>query len=165
MVEQNSSLHAVFWNWARHHYKLGVAKMFYSLYPEVSGGFGDNVVYDPATRHVSHLHYEFDGWLGDDILQTSPCCYIVTERLKDAISKIAGSGYFFAHVEISTSDQFRELYPNRDLPPFWWLQVSGQPGKDDFGLSANNCLVVSERVLAAMRQNCQLEECEISEYG
>ena len=42
--------------------------MYYILEPEVAGGFGENVVYDPATRHVEHLHYQFDGWLGDDLL-------------------------------------------------------------------------------------------------
>lgn len=138
--------------------------MFFFLYPEVAGGFGENVVYDPATRHVEHLHYEFDGWLGDDILQTSPCCYIITDRIKQAISKVANSGYAFAEVEISKSEQFRDIYPDRELPSFSWLKVFGQAAKDDFGVSADKCLVVSERVLEAIRQNGQLENCDIAEF-
>lgn len=47
--------------------------------PEVAGSLGkekklDNSVFPP---HIKKLHYEFDGRLGDDILESFPC-YIVT---------------------------------------------------------------------------------------
>ena len=138
--------------------------MHYSLYPEVAGGFGDNVIYDPETQHVEHLHYEFDGWLGDDILQTSPCCYIVSERLKQAIGEVAMTGFAFADVEISTSEQFQELYADREIPEFSWLKICGRAGVDDFGISSDNCLVVSERALKAMQDVANLENCDITEY-
>ncbi len=138
--------------------------MYFCLYPEVAGGFGENVEYDPITNQVGHLHYEFDGWLGDDLLQTSPCCYIVSDRLRLALVKIPYSGHAFADVEISTSELFRELYPSRELPHFSWLKVFGEAAKDDFGVSADKKLVVSARVLEAIRQNGRCENCDVTEY-
>ena len=43
---------------------------YYHLEPEVAGGIGERTVLDrsgPRLRATS-LHYEFDGWLGDDLL-------------------------------------------------------------------------------------------------
>lgn len=137
--------------------------MFYILEPEVAGGFGDNVVYDPSTRHVEHLHYQFDGWLGDDLLETTPC-FIVTDRLRSVIQESARTGYEFATVEVTTSELFRELYPDRELPKFWWLKISGKPGVDDFGLSPDHRLVVKDAVLADIQQQCQLDNCDVTEF-
>lgn len=139
---------------------------YYLLEPEVAGGFGNNAVIDTTTHppNVKHLHYELDGWLGDDLLETFPC-YIVTDRLRQAISEVAKRGFSFADVEISKSEQFRQFYRDRELPAFSWLKVSGQAGVDDLGISANHCLVVSERVLAAMQKNGNLKSCDIMEYG
>jgi len=47
---------------------------YYTLSPEVAGGIGRNTVM-MRTQHppiVSHLHYELDGWLGDDLLEALP---------------------------------------------------------------------------------------------
>jgi hypothetical protein len=138
--------------------------MLYILEPEVAGGFGENVVYDPSTRHVEHLHYQFDGWLGDDLLTTTPC-YIVTDRLRSVIEQSARTGYEFETVEVTTSELFRELYPDRELPKFWWLKVTGKPGVDDFGLSPDYYgLVVRDSVLTKMKERAQLDNCDISDF-
>lgn len=54
---------------------------FYVLEPEVAGGWGgDGTVVDREFHPpiVSRLVYEFDGWLGDDLVTTFPPVYIVT---------------------------------------------------------------------------------------
>lgn len=140
--------------------------MYYLLEPEVAGGFGDNTVIDTTTHppNVKHLHYELDGWLGDDLLETFPC-YIVTVRLRNVISEVAKSGFSFADVEASKSKQFQEIFPERTLPAFQWLKISGQAGLDDLGISDDYRLVVSEKVLAAMQENGNLKHCDITGYA
>ena len=134
---------------------------FNSLSPEVAGHLGEETVLDTSVHPpvVHRLHYVFDGWLGDDIVETFPC-YIVTERLALCTQMIRPSGVSLDDVLVSTSETFREVYPYRDLPDFRWLRVNGIAGKDDFGLSAEYELVISERVLNAWR-DFQLAHCEI----
>jgi hypothetical protein len=42
------------------------------------------------------------------------------------------------------------LHPSRELPSFRWLKIVGEPGVDDFGISADHRLVVSERVTQSL---------------
>jgi len=135
--------------------------MFHSLEPEVAGGFGQNTILDNSTHPpiVRRLHYELDGWLGDDLLESFPC-YIITDRLRTLIEEVGATGYAFDSVEVTTSEQFRQLYPDRQIPRFWWLKVTGKAGVDDFGMSSEDCLVVSDRMFTAMMDNCQLDNCD-----
>ena len=68
-----------------------------------------------------------------------------------------------APVEVSASELFAELYPGGRLPPFAWLQVGGVAGRDDFGMSPDHRLVVSDRALGVLRAG-QLRHCEVSEW-
>jgi hypothetical protein len=110
------------------------------------------------------LEYVFDGWLGDDVLETFPC-FIVTARLKEAVEAIGPTGVAFDEVKVTKSKLFRELYGDRPLPTFYWLKVGGQAGTDDFGVggSPRFRLVVSERVLYVFKQH-QMTECGVAEY-
>jgi hypothetical protein len=121
---------------------------YYVIEPEVAGGFGEHTVIDRSTGKmvVQKLHYKFDGWLGGELLESAPC-YIVTERLASEIERAQFTGVRFEEVEVSASDQFTELYPNRHLPKFLWLKVDGKPGHEDFGLAPGLQLVVSERAV------------------
>ncbi len=69
------------------------------------------------------------------------------------ILAVKPTGASFDDVEISTSGQFKDLYPNRVIPPFVWLRVGGQVGKDDFGLSTECNLVVSHRILNILKDD------------
>ncbi len=141
-----------------------VNRKFYILEPEVAGGLGHKTEIGTSVHppHVKKLHFEFNGWLGDDLLESFPC-YIVTERLRALIDCAVYSGYEFSDVLISTSEQFKELYPERKLLTFYWLKVTGQPGVDDFGISSNHALIVSSQVLEQLKQT-NIENCEIEEY-
>lgn len=88
----------------------------------------DNSVFPP---HIKKLYYEFDGWLGDDILESFPC-YIVTESLRKDFENNKFTGISFHEATISKSETFSELYPERELPDFHWLQINGEVYKDDF---------------------------------
>ena len=48
---------------------------YYVIEPEVAGGFGENCEIDWSTgkMQVNKLHYQFDGWLGDELLESTPC--------------------------------------------------------------------------------------------
>jgi len=107
---------------------------------------------DPSVHPpiVTRLHYEFDGWLGDALLESFPC-WIVTMAAKDRIRSLRLTGVDFADVEVTTSGEFQDFYPNRQLPKFCWLQVKGEAGHDNFGIADDHRLVVSERALEALK--------------
>lgn len=125
---------------------------YFYVEPEVAGSLGANTVMDSSVHPpvVSRLHYQFDGWLGDVLLESFPS-FIVTDKAKEKLQEIAATGAQFGEVEITTSDQFKELYPDRQLPGFVWLQISGTAGSDDFGTAADGRLVVSERALDLLK--------------
>jgi hypothetical protein len=95
-------------------------------------------------------------------LESFPC-YIVTEGLKKLIEENSFTGYAFDDVIISTSETFDELYPDADLPKFYWLKVKGNAGIDDVGFSESNYLIVSEKFLKTLLQ-INLKNCLTEEY-
>ncbi len=138
---------------------------FFVLEPEIAGGWGDRTVADTSVfpPAVSSLHYRFDGWLGDELLETFPC-FIVTERLATRLRRSGFTGFRLQAVEVTTSEEFDALYPDRALPLFKWLRPVGKAGVDDFGLSATHRLIVSGRALALLRK-FRLHNCEITEFA
>src|SRR4051794_29887097 len=123
--------------------------MFYKLDPEVAGHLGSHTIMDPSSHPpiVHSLHYELDGWPADDLLTTYPC-FIVTKATQDALERAKPSGCRFAPVEVTTSEQFEELYPGQSIPSYSWLQITGTAGRDDLGTTVSGgSLIVSERIL------------------
>lgn len=126
---------------------------FYFIEPEVAGGFGKNTVFErtPGRPTVVHkLHYEFDGWLGDELLESTPC-FIISERMAHEIGKRNLLGVKFDEVEVTTSGEFQDLHPERQLPKFFWLRVEGRAGQEDFGIASDARLVVSDRAIEVLR--------------
>jgi len=138
---------------------------FFLLEPEVAGGWGDDTVADTSVRPpaVSYLHYEFQGWLGDELLESFPC-YLVTEALGTTISQAGLSGFSLSSVKVTCSSEFAELQPDAKLPAFQWLRISGAAGQSDLGLSSDHLLVVSERALQAIGTH-DIGNCAISEWN
>ncbi|MEE4079515.1 hypothetical protein [Pseudomonas viridiflava] len=126
--------------------------MYYYIEPEVAGGLGDNSIIDTSCHppKITLLEYKFEGWLGDDLLESFPC-FIITKRLADAISKIPLSGFGLLPVKISKSENFIENHSQVKLPEFQWLKIYGSAGIDDFGLTQNYDLVISKPVLEILR--------------
>lgn len=137
--------------------------MYKLIEPEVAGGLGeetelDNSYFPPL---VKKLHYEFDGWLGDDILESFPA-YIVTEALKKNIEAENFTGIIFDYVLISKSETFMELYPEKELPVFFWAKINGEAYKDDFFITENNGLAISERVYLLL-QKYKIDQADIED--
>lgn len=137
---------------------------WFTLEPEVAGGWGEGTVANTTTHPpvVSVLHYCFDDWFGDELVESFPC-FIVSRRVARALLTARLTGFGLARVHQSTSATFEELHPGRILPEFEWLQVAGAAGVDDFGLSSDHRLVVSARALAAL-QSGQLEHCGVERW-
>jgi hypothetical protein len=137
---------------------------FWSLEPEVAGELGDGSVLDTSVYPpvVMKLQYRLSGWLGDDLLESFPC-YIVTERVAKELQSASFTGFQLDEVDLVMSDEFNEKYPGCQLPQFRWLKVIGKAGVDDFGLSGEHKLVVSDRVLRAVRRHT-LAQCDIDKY-
>jgi hypothetical protein len=138
---------------------------YFQLEPEVAGGWGGNTQADTSVHPpvVTKLHYEFDGWLGDSILETFPC-FIVTVDLGNALSESNLTGFSLESVEISKSEQFVEFYPERELPEFFWLKIGKNAGLEDFGINDQHRLVISSSALEVL-QKFGLDNCEIEQYG
>tara|TARA_R110002094_G_scaffold117289_5_gene112950 strand:+ start:1305 stop:1730 length:426 start_codon:yes stop_codon:yes gene_type:complete len=138
---------------------------FYSLEPEVAGEWGDETVADVSVHppRVQRLHYQFDGWLGDALLESFPC-YIVSNELGASLLASGLTGFQLEDCTVSKSSQFDELYPGRQLPVFKWLRVSGTPGQDDFGISSDNELVVSMAAKSVLEEH-QVEHCEVAPWS
>lgn len=151
----------------------------HKLEPEVAGGFGENTIVSNLNNVrlkqekpiIDHLHYEFSGWLGDEILETTPC-FIITEGLACSIQRSDLKGYIFADVEISISEKFGELYPGRTLPKFRRIIPQGTVevnehvfknwSGDDFCLSQGSILIVTEKALDVLKKH-KLDYCDITD--
>lgn len=100
-----------------------------------------------GTQHppiIEQLHFEFEGWLNDDILETYPC-FLVTERLRAQIEIEKLSGILFDSVQVTKSDNFKEMYPGRQLPKFYWAKITGDFAQSDFFLVSDGRLAVSDK--------------------
>jgi len=65
--------------------------------------------------------------------------------------------------EITTSQEFRDLYPNRKLPEFRWLKINGKTAIDDFSLDKEHNLIVSESA-KAMLAKFKINNCDMKKY-
>jgi hypothetical protein len=132
------------------------------LEPEVAGGWGPGTEADLSVHPpvVGHLVYEVEGWLGDDLLEAFPC-FVVTERLADAIRSTELTGWQLEPVEVSQSAQFEELNPGIALPRFQRLHVLGTEAACDFNLDGEHRLQVSDAALLLLRRfnvaHCTIE--------
>lgn len=127
---------------------------FFYIEPEVSGGLGPKTIMDTSVHPpvIDKLNYEFESWLGDDIIESFPC-YLVTEKLSKQLLLNNFSGFLLDHVLVSTSEDFTELNEGESLPKFYWLKIKGIAMEDDFGLSADFRLVISQNILNILNLN------------
>lgn len=121
---------------------------YYFVEPEVAGGIGSHTVMDRGSHPsiVKRLHYVMDGWFGDELLEGFPV-FVMTKRLYTVLSRAELTGAHADFAEVTLSEEFHDLFPNRTVPPFAWLKITGRPGVDDFGIAADHRLVVSSRAL------------------
>jgi hypothetical protein len=135
---------------------------YYTLQPEVAGGLGNATVMDTTVHPplLQRLHYEFEDWLGDDLVESFPC-FLVSEPLAARLTA-AGLGTFqLKDVEVTMTPEAKELLGDNAFPNFYWFDVAGTAGRDDVGITLTGLLVVSDQALAVLREfnidNCDVE--------
>lgn len=136
---------------------------FIKIEPEVSVYIGERTVFDKSVVpwYVQKLHLEFEGWFGDDLVTASPV-FCVTQRLKEGLESSSLSGISnFDSIEITKTENFEELYPDKELPAFFLLRINGESKKDDIAIEAGD-LIISERALEFL-QGFNLSEAEIED--
>lgn len=131
--------------------------------PEVAGDIGPRTVMDTEFHppRVTRLHYAFDTWLGDDIVQLFPCV-IVSERLADALVSAGCSGVALDAVEVTLSDECAVMDPGLldRLPPFRWLRA-GESVENDVAIVGAE-LFVSDAALRVLK-SFRLDHAEVFE--
>ena len=144
--------------------KTPLAAPFHLLKPEVAGGWGPNTEAEGHTHPpiVTHLHYEFEGWSGDDLLTTFPE-FIVTENLARALEQSGLTGFRLTPVETSKGDMWVQMHESRPVPPCRWLKITGPAGRADFGRTSLADLVVSQAALDFLG-SFSLKNCQISPW-
>lgn len=74
------------------------------------------------------------------------------------------SGYSLSEMTVTRSDEFEELYPDKILPEFLWLQPRGRIGVDDICTLPDATLVASEAAVALFRShkiaNCNMVQID-----
>ena len=145
----------------------------FRLEPEVAGGIGPRSVIKRspggAIDEISTLEYVFNGWMGDELLETHPC-FIVTERLARDLERETISGARFGEVLVDRSEEFFELEPEVELPPFRRLFPEGKArlsdervlywSGHDICLMEPGYLVVSPRCLKILKRH-KIDHCDV----
>jgi hypothetical protein len=155
--------------------------VLFLLEPEVSGGLGDRTIYGSEINilqkglngKVKFLHYVFDGWLGDELLESTPC-FIITNNLMNGLLAQEFTGFEIQKCEISKSDEFIDLHPDKQLPDFVRLLPLGKIciterkydswSNHDFCLSQRGELVVTRRVLDFLKKY-SISYCDVTELS
>lgn len=139
---------------------------YFSLEPEAPGGMDDECKGDFSARipTIDELVMYFDDWLGDDLLTCHPA-FFVTAQMASRLRASSMTGYTLAPMRVKRSELFEDLHENGslELPEFVWLQVRGDPGVDDFGLTERTVLVVSDRALSILQKG-RLNHCDIAPF-
>lgn len=130
-----------------------MSKSRWVISPEIAGELGSNTLLDSSIHppKVLHLHHRFEGWLGDDLVESFPC-FLVSAPLAEALEEARLSGFILTEAEVSVSPEFEELYPNRPLPEFRWLKITGENHEADFRLNSDSRLELSSRALEVLRR-------------
>lgn len=137
--------------------------MYYYVDAEVPGTLAPGSSFDPALRATDSgpLHLVFDGWMGDDLVTTSPF-WFVTARLADALRDSDLSGFELDPATASQSDQY-EATTDRALADTWLRLVpTGSVDRgDDLALEGRADLLVSGAALEVLR-SFALENADIA---
>jgi len=136
----------------------------YIIEPEVAGQLGNKTVLNYSTQPptIEKLNYEFDDWLGDDFLEGFQC-FICTQRLAEEIQLMKLTGFNLDNCEVTRSQEFEDLNDNEViLPIFYWIKIFGDEN-DDFFITSNGTLVVSDRALKTIKK-FNLNYCDVKDY-
>ena len=128
-----------------------VVSQYYIIEPEVAGGLGLNSNIDRTTFPpiVEKLHFVFEGWLGDPILESFPC-FIVTDRLARKMEEAGLTGFHLQPLEVSFSESFHSSETDPKSEEFRWLVLDTGDISTDLATTNDGRLVASKKALELM---------------
>ena len=134
---------------------------FYTIDPDVPGRtHGETIRAFRSGHHPENVRYIFECWPEADVVQTFPI-FLVSEKLALALRSAKLTGFELKACESSKGDQFHIASPGYgELPKYFWLDVNGKSEQDDFGISNDLMLRISERVYDLLQNFC-VEGAEI----
>jgi len=144
--------------------------MFYKLNPQYCGVFGRKTLYGGELTDVPaviyRLHGEFNIYPDDELVEISRQ-FLGSVELAGQIKAIQPrlTGLYVDDVTITPTLDFRRNYPGKELPILKWFKITGKATVDDFGMSKDYQLVVSDRTLGVLKpkiSNCQISIFEDS---
>ncbi|HWS50361.1 MAG TPA: hypothetical protein VN241_05075 [Microbacterium sp.] len=137
--------------------------MYYYVDAEVPGTLAPGSSFDPGQRAADSgpLHLVFDGWMGDDLVTTSPF-WFVTARLADALRDAGLSGFELDPATASEGEQY-DATTDRALAATWFRLVpTGSIERDDdLALEGRTELLVSGAALEVLR-SFALENADVA---
>jgi hypothetical protein len=142
--------------------------MFYKLNPQYCGVFGRKTLYAGELTDVPsviyRMHGDFNVYPDDELVEVSGQ-YLGTPTLGETLKALQprATGLYVDEVTVTTTLDFRRNYPGKELPPLKWFKITGKAGIDDFGLSRDHELIISERALREFRP--KIMNCKITAYN
>jgi hypothetical protein len=106
----------------------------------------------------------FDGWMGDSLIRSYPLLSATTDLKSALLGVSGGTGFGVRRARVRTSRFYRRHHAGERLPAFFSIEVTGRPGHDDIGLTADGSLIVSRRVLDVLLQ-FQVKRATFAQYG
>ena len=138
---------------------------FFKLKPEVPGRLAPESI--KAKKEKKHdfqeVHFIFENGPVADIVQ-SLGFHLVTSHLREKLERANLTGFEFRSCRTSKGEQFDIASPGYgELPAFSWLEITGEGGIDDFGITGGWTAVVSEKALEVLK-SASLKDCRVMEY-
>lgn len=131
-------------------------KRFYYLNVVACNEFDDQTeIIDKSVRPFvfANVGLVIDIWPWDDLFTSWPE-FFASYRLGVLINYWKFSGVKTTLVErISIGANFRDNYPERSPDRYFWMNIDGEVGQDDFALYNRGYMVVSEKALIFLRDN------------
>ena len=131
--------------------------MAFVLEPHVAGELGSKTKLDPTTHPptVQELHYVFDSSDSDDIVESFPV-FLVSAELATSIASSKLTGARLAAAQCSLREP-----ADAPVPVYRWLQIVGHPDLDDFWLTHDHRLAVTQAAINALREH-RLDYCDVT---
>jgi hypothetical protein len=137
---------------------------FYRIWPFMAGFPAEETVgdLDSLGPKLSFLKFVLDIEPPSDVIGQDNII-LATEKLVDALKPLNPSGVKFHkdNVEVTGDANFADGTFKANFDEWWWLELFGTPGKDDFAYDSG--LIVHERILSVL-EVFKLSYCDIFEY-
>lgn len=130
---------------------VATAMKYYTIDPDVPGRLAVDTITAFRSGTPELVNYVFECWPDSDMVQADPV-FLVSDRLASALSAAGLTGFTLKLCFSSKGEQFHIASPGcGPLPTYRWLFVNGTVGVDDFGISEDLALTISENALGVMR--------------